>query len=133
MLERVHDERLSELNRVMGPEKLKLLLGQFAGELVLYQQPHGVSQSGDKVLDLPLLARTARTFGFSDLAAAADRVRSEIMQSDVSEITELLNPAAKLSEQGQIYGPGISSLMQQIDKVGSAVQAYISTKLSNGS
>ena len=133
MLERVHDERLSELNRVMGPEKLKLLLGQFAGELVLYQQPHGVSQSGDKVLDLPLLARTARTFGFSDLAAAADRVRSEIMQSDVSEITELLNPAAKLSDQGQIYGPGISSLMQQIDKVGSAVQAYISTKLSNGS
>lgn len=132
-IERVHDERLSELNRVMGPEKLKLLLGQFARELVLYQQSHGTSNSGDKVLDLPLLARTARTFGFSDLAAAADRVRSEIMQSDMSEITELPNPTTNLGEQGQIYSAAMSSLMQQMNKVSSAVQSYISAYLGNGS
>jgi response regulator RpfG family c-di-GMP phosphodiesterase len=128
---RPQDNRLSELNKVMGDEKLKLLLDQFSSELELRHQSLGVLQSGEKVLDLPLLARTARTFGFSDLAVVAEQLLSEMMKTDTTEGLRSLASGNVPEDQLATQSPVMLALMREVDSVNLLVQEYVAKNLDN--
>lgn len=128
---RPQDNRLSELNKVMGDEKLKLLLDQFSSELELRQQSLGVLQSGERVLDLPLLARTARTFGFSDLAVVAEQLLSEMMKTDTSEELKSLASVNASEDQLTTQSPAMLALIREVHSVHLLVQEYVAKNLGN--
>jgi hypothetical protein len=115
----------------MGDEKLKLLLDQFSSELELRQQSLGVMQSGEKVLDLPLLARTARTFGFSDLAVVAEQLLSEMMKTDTSEELKSLASVNASGDQLTTQSPAMLALIKEVHSVHLLVQEYVAKNLGN--
>jgi CheY-like chemotaxis protein len=128
---RPQDNRLGELNKVMGDEKLRLLLDQFSSELELRQQSLGVLQSGEKVLDLPLLARTARTFGFGDLAVVAEQLLSEMMKSDTSDELKSLASVNAPGDQLTTQSPAMLALIREVHSVHLLVQEYVAKNLDN--
>ena len=129
-VKQAHEERLVELGKTMGADKLKLLLEQFGSELQDRQQFSATSQLNEIVLDLPLLASTARTFGFNNLASVADRLWSEMLKLDLSETAKSPTVGEIQEHKLKSIAPAMASLTQEVAVVSSLVQAYISENLT---
>ena len=131
-VKQAHEERLAELEKIMGDAKLRILLEQFAHELADRQAAlGGSSQHSDIMLDLPLLSSMARTFGFDHLATVAELLRSEMLKVDLGEGPKSRAADDSQQHRSEVIGPAMTTLAREVSEVNALVQGYIASNLAH--